>query len=212
MSTSQGLWRWAAVSGMALALWGVALPAFAAPSVGQKAPDFSLQDTSGKKVSLADFKGKHVVLEWNNPGCPYVRKHYESGNMQEVQRDITAKKVVWLAINSTSPDHGDYLKPADYAKWMAQHKAAPSAVLMDEDGNAGKTYGARTTPHMYIVNPAGTLIYAGGIDDIPNARAADAKKANNHVRLAISEALAGKPLSKPVTAPYGCSVKYKSAV
>ncbi|MEN9537782.1 MAG: hypothetical protein RLZZ126_17 [Pseudomonadota bacterium] len=186
--------------------------AFAAPSVGQGAPDFTLTNTAGAKVSLSSFRGKHVVLEWNNPGCPYVRKHYDSGNMQALQKEITAKNVVWLVVNSTSSDHPDHLKPADYAQWMAQHKAAPSAVLLDDDGKAGRAYGARTTPHMYIVDPKGSLIYAGGIDDIPNARAADAAKATNHVRVAVNEALAGRPLSKPVTAPYGCSVKYKSAV
>ena len=184
--------------------------AHAAPSVGQKAPDFALTDTSGKTVKLSDFKGKHVVLEWNNPGCPYVRRHYDSANMQSLQKETTAKNVVWLAINSTADSHPDYLTPAQLGRWMTQQKAAPSATLMDEDGKVGQAYGARTTPHMYLVDPQGQLIYAGGIDNQPSARGAEQKNATNFVRQGVGEALAGKPLSKPVTAPYGCSVKYKN--
>ena len=182
----------------------------AAVSVGQPAPEFTLIDTDGKAVKLSDFKGKHVVLEWNNPGCPFVRKHYDSANMQALQKEAGRKGVVWLAINSTETGHQDYLAPAKLGQWMTQQKAAPVATLMDETGTVGKSYGARTTPHMYLVNPQGTLIYAGGIDSIPSASAADIKTATNHVRVGLNEALAGKPLSKPTTQPYGCSVKYKS--
>lgn len=182
----------------------------AAAAVGQPAPDFTLKDATGKTVKLSDFKGKHVVLEWTNPGCPFVQKHYNSGNMPATQKDATAKGVVWLAINSTEKDHADYLEPAPLVAWMTQRKSAPSAVLMDEEGTVGKAYGARTTPHMYIVNPQGQLIYAGGIDSIPSANPADIAKATNYVKTGVAEALAGKPLTASTTRPYGCSVKYKS--
>ena len=184
--------------------------AHAAPAVGQPAPDFSLTDTAGKLVRLSDFRGKHVVLEWTNPGCPFVRKHYGAGNMQALQREAAAKGVVWLAVNSTEPNSGDYLKPTQLAAWMTEQKAAPSATLMDEAGSVGQSYGARTTPHMYIVGPQGTLLYAGGIDSIPSSRVDDIKTATNYVRQSLTEALAGKPISTPVTKPYGCSVKYKA--
>ena len=188
----------------------VAAQAYAAATVGQKAPDFTLTDTVGKTVRLSDFKGKHVVLEWNNPGCPFVRKHYDSANMQALQKEANTKGVVWLAINSTETGHPDYLAPPKLGQWMVQQKAAASATLMDENGSVGKSYGARTTPHMYLVAPDGLLIYAGGIDSIPSARTEDIKTATNYVRQGLSEALAGKPLSQATTRPYGCSVKYKS--
>lgn len=188
----------------------LATGAHAAPAVGQSAPDFTLKDTSGKTVRLSDFRGKHVVLEWTNPGCPYVRKHYGSDNMPATQREAVGKGVVWLAINSTDRDSGDYMEPARLAAWMREQKAAPTSVLMDESGSAGMAYGARTTPHMYIVNPQGLLIYAGGIDSIPSARVEDIKKATNYVRQSLGEALAGKPVSAATTRPYGCSVKYRS--
>ena len=188
----------------------IAGSAYAAATVGQKAPDFTLTDTAGKTVRLSDFKGKHVVLEWHNPGCPFVRKHYDSANMQALQKEANTKGVVWLAINSTETGHPDYLAPPELGQWMVQQKAAASATLMDENGSVGKSYGARTTPHMYLVAPDGLLIYAGGIDSIPSARTEDIKTATNYVRQGLSEALAGKPLSQATTRPYGCSVKYKS--
>jgi peroxiredoxin len=184
--------------------------AHSAAVVGQPAPDFTLTDTAGKTVRLSDFKGKHVVLEWNNPGCPFVRKHYDSGNMQSLQKETTARGVVWLAVNSTENANADYLAPQQLARWMGGQKAAPSATLMDEEGTVGKAYGARTTPHMYIVNPQGTLVYAGGIDSIPSTRVDDIKTATNFVRQGINEVLAGKPISMPTSRPYGCSIKYKS--
>ncbi|MBP6851936.1 MAG: thioredoxin family protein [Rhodoferax sp.] len=182
----------------------------AAPSVGQAAPDFTLTDTSGKPVRLSDFKGKHVVLEWVNPGCPYVRKHYNSANMQGTQKEVTGKGVVWLSINSTETASYDYLAPDKLAGWMTQQKAAPTRTLMDVEGTVGQAYGARTTPHMYIVNPQGQLIYAGGIDSIPSSSADDVKKAVNYVKQGVTQALAGQALSNPTTRPYGCSIKYKS--
>lgn len=186
------------------------LHAQAAVAVGQAAPDFALKDTSGKTVRLSDFKGKHVVLEWTNPGCPFVRKHYDSGNMPATQKDATDKGVVWLAINSTEKASSDYLEPTKLSAWLAERKASPTAVLMDEEGTTGRSYGARTTPHMYIINPQGVLIYAGGIDSIASARPSDIEKATNYVKTGLAEALAGKSLTAATTAPYGCSIKYKN--
>ena len=185
--------------------------ALAAATVGQPAPAFTAVDASGKTVSLADFKGKHVVLEWVNPGCPFVVKHYSSANMQGTQKTATAQGVVWLAVNSTSPDAEDYKTPAAMAQWMQQQKAAATATLMDNNGKIGRAYGARTTPHMYIVDPAGMLVYAGGIDNKPTSSTADIPGATNHVKVALAEALAGKAISTASTRPYGCSVKYSGA-
>ena len=192
-----------------LSALALAFSAQAAPSVGQAAPDFTLNDAAGKPVKLSDFRGKHVVLEWTNPGCPYVRKHYDSGNMSATQREAVGKGVVWLAINSTERDSYEYMEPAKVVAWQQARKAQPTALLSDEEGVAGKAYGARTTPHMYIVDPQGKLVYAGGIDSIPSSNPDDIKRAVNYVRQALNEALAGKPISQAVTRPYGCSVKYK---
>lgn len=189
------------------------LPAVALANavVGQPAPAFGVPDTSGKPVSLADYKGKTVVLEWVNPGCPYVRKHYDSANMQATQKGAAAQGVVWLAVNSTHPGHYDYKKPAEMAAWMKAHHAAPSATLMDSDGKIGRAYGARTTPHLYIVDAQGTLVYAGGIDDKPSPNPADVKSAKNFVNAALAEVAAGKPVTQAATRPYGCSVKYSDS-
>jgi peroxiredoxin len=191
-----------------LALAGTS--ALANATVGQPAPAFTLKDASGKTVSLADFKGKHVVLEWVNPGCPFVVKHYSGGNMQATQSGATAKGAVWLAVNSTATDARDYREPAAMQAWMQQQKAAATATLMDADGKMGRAYGARTTPHMFIINPAGLVVYAGAIDSIASANAADIPKATNHVNAALAESLAGKPVTVASTRPYGCSVKYSS--
>lgn len=186
----------------------LATPA-AAAGVGQAAPDFTLMDTTGKPVRLSDFKGKTVVLEWNNPGCPFVRKHYQ-GNMQALQQEAASQGVVWLAINSTRADSSDYQPPQQLGRWMTEQKASPAATLLDEDGKVGEAYAARVTPHMYIVDARGTLVYAGGIDSIPSARAADIEKATNYVRQGLNELRAGKPLSVATSRPYGCTIKYKS--
>jgi len=182
----------------------------ASATVGQAAPAFSAVDAAGKTVSLADFKGRTVVLEWVNPGCPFVQKHYGAANMQATQKDATSKGVVWLSINSTAADAGDYLRPAEMAQWMQTQKAAATATLMDSDGKVGRAYGARTTPHMYIVDPAGKLVYAGGIDNKPSSNPADIPTATNYVKAALNETLAGKPVSQASTRPYGCSIKYSS--
>ncbi|MCY1515682.1 Thiol-disulfide oxidoreductase ResA [compost metagenome] len=184
--------------------------AFAAPAVGQQAPDFVAVDTTGAKHKLSDFAGKFVVLEWTNPGCPFVRKHYGSGNMPATQKAATDKGVVWLAINSTERAASDYLKADALDAWMKSQKAAPTAVLMDEDGVIGQVYGARTTPHIFIIDPKGTLVYAGGIDSIASARVDDIKTATNYVNQSLGEVFGGKPVSTASTRPYGCSIKYKS--
>lgn len=186
-----------------------AFAAAQAATVGQAAPDFTLTDVNGKAVKLSDFKGKHVVLEWTNPGCPFVVKHYGSNNMQTLQADKTSKGVVWLAVNSTAKSASDYLAPAALsAKMVGEWKAKPTHLLMDESGTVGKAYQAKTTPHMYVIDPKGTLVYAGGIDDKRSANPADVKTAKNFVRAALDESLAGKPVSVATATPYGCSVKY----
>ncbi len=196
----------------ALALAAASTAAFAGNAVvGQPAPAFSATDTSGRSVNLADFKGRHVVLEWVNPGCPYVRKHYDGKNMQATQKGAVDKGVVWLAVNSTATEHGDYLPPAQMAAWMKQQGAAATTTLMDEDGKVGRAYGARTTPHLYVIDPAGKLVYAGAIDSKPSANKADIAGATNHVNVALAESLAGKPVSTASTRAYGCSVKYSNS-
>jgi len=182
----------------------------ATASVGQPAPAFTAVDAAGKTVSLADFKGRTVVLEWVNPGCPFVQKHYGAANMQATQKDAASKGVVWLAINSTATDAGDYLRPAEMAQWMRTQKSAATATLMDSDGKVGRAYGARTTPHLYIVDPTGKLVYAGGIDNKPSTNPDDIPTSTNYVKAALNETLAGKPVSQASTRPYGCSIKYSS--
>ena len=202
-----------AVMAAAVALGATLLigaPAHAAPTVGQPAPDFVATDTRGVQHKLSDFAGKFVVLEWTNPGCPFVRKHYGGGNMPATQKAATAKGVVWLSINSTERAASDYLAPAALNDWMKAQAAAPTAMLMDEDGVIGQAYGARTTPHLFIVDPKGMLVYAGGIDSIPSARPDDIGKATNYVNQALGEALGGRPISMATTRAYGCSVKYKT--
>lgn len=199
-----------AATATSLAAFLIAAPAYSTAVVGQKAPEFTAKDAAGKTVNLADFKGKTVVLEWVNPGCPYVKKHYGAGNMQSTQKDATGTGVVWLAINSTDTAHLDYLAPAALQKWMGGQKAAATHTLMDESGTIGQQYAARTTPHMYIISPQGNVVYAGGIDSIASANPADIKTATNYVKQSLGEVAAGKPVSNANTKPYGCSVKYKS--
>ncbi|MCU7373891.1 thioredoxin family protein [Paucibacter sp. O1-1] len=193
----------------ALLLAGASL-AQATAVVGQPAPAFSISDSQGKTVSLADYKGKHVVLEWINPGCPFVKKHYDSGNMPATQKSASDKGVVWLAVSSTARSASDYLPPPQLEAWLTSKQAAPKATLMDDDGKLGRAYGARTTPHMYVIDPAGTLVYAGAIDSKPTANPADIKTATNYVSQALGETLAGKPVSRPNSTAYGCTIKYAS--
>jgi peroxiredoxin len=189
------------------ALFFVAAAVHAA-TPGQAAPDFVVNDAAGTPVKLADFRGRHVVLEWTNPECPFVRKHYDSANMQGLQKEFGAKDVVWLSINSTNRDHGEFKTGAQMAAWMQQQGAAPKAVLIDDTSATGRAYAARTTPHMFVIDPAGRIVYAGAIDDKRSANPADAKTAKNFVRAALTESLAGKPVTTASTTPYGCSVKY----
>jgi peroxiredoxin len=194
---------------LALALiLALAYPAFAAPAPGQPAPDFTLSDTSGKAVKLSDFKGKYVVLEWINPDCPYVKRHYNTANMPNLQKEFGAKKVTWLAINSTREGHSEFKSPQQMQAWMKEKGAAPTATLLDRDSKVGKLYGAETTPHMYIINPKGTLVYVGAIDDKRTSWGDVDKSVKNYVRAALGESMAGKPVSNASTSPYGCTVKY----
>jgi len=182
--------------------------ALAVPTPGQRAPEFRATDIAGKPVALADFKGKYVVLEWNNPHCPFVQKHYDSGNMQSLQKRFGADNVAWLSINSTSPSHRDYMAPDKLATWFRQHNAAPTAVLMDPKGEVGRAYGAKVTPHMYVIDPKGMLVYAGAIDDKRSSNPADVKTATNFVQAALAEARAGKAISIASNSAYGCTIKY----
>jgi peroxiredoxin len=198
---------WAALAAVAAsALLGS--PVRAAAVVGQPAPAFRALDLAGKPVSLADFKGKTVVLEWHNFGCPFVQKHYRSGNMQALQKKYGAE-VVWLGINSTHTGHPDYQPPAVLAAELARFGAAPTRFLMDESGVVGLAYGAKVTPHMYVIDPAGKLVYNGAIDDKRSANPDDVKTARNLLAAALDELRAGKPIGNPVNVPYGCTIKYK---
>lgn len=172
------------------------------------APAFTIADTSGKPVRLADFRGKFVVLEWTNPECPFVRKHYSSGNMQSLQKEWGGKDVVWLAINSTNVSHPEHKPAAEMSAWMSAQAAAPRATLVDGSSATARAYAAKVTPHMFVVDPAGRVVYAGAIDDRRSANPADVKGAHNYVRAALTEAMAGKPVTTASTQPYGCSMKY----
>src|ERR1700726_2327828 len=178
--------------------------------VGKAAPKFSLSDTSGKTRRLADFKGKYVVLEWYQPDCPFVRKHYKSGNMQALQKEYSAKGVAWLSIDSSAPgEEGNY--PAEKLNEIAaQDGSARTALLLDPAGDVGRLYGAKTTPDMYIINPKGILVYQGAIDNKRSTDLADVKTATNYVKGALDAVMAGKPVPTTATQPYGCSVKYAS--
>lgn len=181
----------------------------AAPAaVGSSAPDFSLSDTNGKTHTLAEHKGKYVVLEWTNPQCPFVVKHYGSGNMQKTQKMAKEKGVVWLTIDSSAPGKEGYLGGEEAKKARAGNYAESSALLLDPDGKVGKLYGAKTTPHMFIIDPQGKLVYAGAIDSIKSANVDDIAKATNYVKVGLEESMAGKPVSTPTSQAYGCSVKY----
>jgi peroxiredoxin len=191
-----------------LATQGRVVLAQTAARPGQPAPPFSLTDTSGRTVDLAALRGRYVVLEWTNPSCPFVRKHYDSGNMQALQKRFTAEGIAWLTINSTAAAHPEYRKPAEMAAWMKEAGGVPTALLLDPEGKVGRAYDARTTPHMYVIDPKGTLIYAGAIDDKRSANPADAKTAKNYVVAALTDAQAGRVVGIGHTQAYGCSVKY----
>lgn len=191
-----------------LSTLSLSLPAYAAVKIGAPAPDFQLVDAHGTSVSLSDFRGQHVVLEWTNHLCPFVQKHYRSGNMQAHQAEAAEQGVTWLSIISSAPGKQGHVDGAEALKIAAENEASPGHILLDANGKVGRQYGAKTTPHMYVVDPQGMLIYMGGIDSVPSADQADIAEATPYVRVALQQALAGEAISQPSTRPYGCSVKY----
>lgn len=197
-----------------IATTAVLTAVFAAPIahaqavVGQPAPAFAVTDVNGKSVQLSDFAGKHVVLEWFNPGCPFVQKHYNSGNMPATQKAAVSKGVVWVSINSDAREPGDKKASASFPAWLKERGAAPAAVLLDGAGSIGKAYGARATPHMFVIDPQGKLVYAGAIDSKPSTNPEDIKTATNYVSQALTESMAGQPVSRPKSQAYGCSIHY----
>ena len=187
------------------------LPLFAGAQearVGAQAPEFTATDSRGQTETLAQYRGKYVVLEWHNQGCPYTRKHYVSGNMQALQKEWTAKGVVWFTVISSAPGKQGYVTPSEENAYLAQVHATPTAVLMDPEGKLGRLYNAKTTPQMFVIDPSGKVIYDGAIDDRPTPDPEDIRGARNYVSDALTEAMAGKPVATPFTRPYGCSVKY----
>jgi peroxiredoxin len=185
----------------------VVFSAYAA-KVGSPAPSFTGTDTNGHTHSLSDYRGKYVVLEWTNKDCPFTRKQYDSGNMQTLQRQWTAHGVVWLTILSSAPGHQGYMTAAEENAWIARVHADPTAAILDPSGAIGHAYDAKTTPHMFIIDPSGKLIYEGAIDDHATTDPADVPESKNYVSAALSEAMSGKPVAITYTRPYGCSVKY----
>jgi peroxiredoxin len=176
--------------------------------VGGAAPDFTAADSNGKTEALDQYKGKFVVLEWHNQGCPYTKKHYESGNMQSLQKEWTAKGVVWLTVISSAPGEQGYVTASQENSYLSRMHAVPTAVLLDSDAKVARMYSAKTTPQMVVIDPAGKVIYDGAIDDRPTPDPEDIPGAKNYINEALSAAMAGKPVPTPYTRPYGCSVKY----
>lgn len=200
-----------ALSAVAITATSMSTPIIAAQKTGQQAANFTLTNAYGKPVSLHQFRGKTVVLEWHNPGCPFVQKHYDSGNMQRTQAAARKQGVVWLTINSGAKGKQGDISGKQAAALKKAQKAQFSHYLFDRKGVVGKLYAARTTPHMYIINAKGVLVYQGGIDSIGSAKIADIEKARNHVTSALDEMAAGKAVSVKRSRPYGCSVKYATS-
>ena len=194
----------------ALACSLFAASALAAVAIGNAAPDFSLTDSNGKTQTLSQYKGKTVVLEWNNPGCPFVHKHYESGNIPRQQAEATAMGVIWLTLNSGATGKQGHLDGAGANAFIAQYHASPTAYLLDGEGKVGRLYGARTTPHLFLIDAGGTLRYMGGIDSIASTDQDDLARATQYVPQALAELKAGKPVSVTTSEPYGCGIKYGS--
>lgn len=200
--------RLASIAISAVSAFGLSAATYAADAkIGQSAPAFTLKDADGKSRSLADFKGKTVVLEWTNAECPFVKKHY-SGNIQKQQGEVTADDVVWLTVNSSAPGKQGNVDGAGAKQVIARTGGKQTAYLLDAAGETGRAYGAKTTPHLYVIDAQGTLQYAGAIDSIPSADVADIGKATQYVPQALADLKAGKPLRVASTQPYGCSVKY----
>jgi peroxiredoxin len=188
----------------------ISLTAFAA-RVGDSAPDFTATDSHGQTHKLSEYKGKFVVLEWTNNGCPYTVKHYSSGNMQALQKQWTAKGVVWLTVLSSAPGEQGFMTAAQENAYIGRVHADPTAALLDPNGAIGHEYGAKTTPHMFVIGPSGKLIYDGAIDDHPSTDTSDIPASKNYVSAALTQAMAGQPVATAYTRPYGCSVKYSGA-
>jgi len=201
---------WLIPTTAAVVVSSVAAPSWATVRVGNPAPDFTAKTSTGQTVRLSDYKGKVVVLEWTNHQCPFVAKHYRSGNMQKLQQEAKAKGVVWFSVVSSAPGQQGFVTAAQANAVVKEQKASPTAVILDPEGTLGKLYGARTTPHMFVIDKAGQLQYMGAIDDQPNLAEKDVTKANNYVRAAIQQILAGQKVTTSTTQPYGCSVKYKN--
>lgn len=192
------------------ALLGVLpLSAMAAAEIGKPAPDFSLTDIAGKSQALSAYRGKPVVLEWTNPGCPFVQKHYDSGNMQKLQTSAVKDGAVWITVNSGAEGKQGSMTPEEAQKITKEQRFAGTSYLLDADGTLGNSYGAKTTPHMFVIDKEGTLVYAGAIDSTPGVKQDEIKGAKNYVAAALAELKAGKPVSVASTQAYGCSVKYK---
>ena len=185
-----------------------ALLAADSPAVGTNAPDFSLTDSKGKTQSVSQYKGKYVVLEWFNPECPFVKKHYGSGNMQKLQSEYTGKGVVWLSIDSSAPGLEGNLTAEQAQKVMKDWNTKQTALLLDPEGKAGRVYNARNTPHMFVINPEGKIVYEGAIDSKATPNPADIPSSTNYVKAALDESMSGKSVSNSNTRPYGCSIKY----
>jgi peroxiredoxin len=196
---------------ISMSLMASAVFAFDPPPVGSAAPDFSLTDANGKTHSLSQYKGKYVVIEWFNPECPFVKKHYGSGNMQKLQQQYTGKGVVWLTIDSNAPGTEGNISPEQAEKITASWKTHQTALLLDPEGKVGRAYGAKNTPNMVVIDPEGKIAYQGAIDSKATPNPADIPNSTNYVKAALDESLAGKPVTTPQTKPYGCSVKYKSS-
>jgi peroxiredoxin len=194
--------------GVAAALVVSSMAGGAQVKVGAPAPEFTATDSNGKMESLDQFKGKYVVLEWHNQGCPFTKKHYASGNMQSLQKEWTAKGVEWFTVISSAPGQQGYMTADAENAYVKKMGAAPTAVLLDKDGKVGHAYDARTTPQMVVIDPKGKIIYDGAIDDKATPDPSDIKGAKNYVNDALLEAMSGKPVATPYTRPYGCSVKY----
>jgi peroxiredoxin len=186
----------------------LAAPALANATVGQPAPAFTATDSQGRTHNLSDFRGRTVVLEWTNADCPFVQKFYSGGDMQKLQAEARQQGVVWLTVNSGAPGKQGHVTPAQANAKMKAQGFNSTAYLPDPDGTIGRAYGARTTPHMFVIDREGTLVFAGGIDNIPTANPADIGKAQNFVRAALADLAAGRPVATPTARPYGCSVKY----
>lgn len=196
------------LSTISVAIFVLASASAFAVKVGDPAPEFTGTDSNGKTVALSELKGKYVVLEWSNRDCPYTRKHYSSGNMQSLQREWTGKGVVWLTIISSAPGEEGYVTAREENAQLAKVHAAPTAVILDPKGTIGHEYEAKTTPHMFVIDPSGTVIYAGAIDDHPTTDVEDIKISKNYVSEALTQAMAGGTVATSYTRPYGCSVKY----